>query len=50
MGDVIELSAVGAVYGDAHSAAKPVRVATLKSNIGHAEMAAGMFSLIKVDL
>lgn len=48
MGDMIELTAVGAVYGDAHSPSSPVRLATVKSNIGHAEMAAGIFSFVKV--
>lgn len=48
VGDVIELDAIGAFYGAAHEADRPVRLATLKSNIGHAEVAAGIFSVIKV--
>lgn len=47
MGDVIELEAVGAVYGEAHTTHNPLRVASIKSNIGHAEIAAGIFSLTK---
>jgi hypothetical protein len=49
VGDVIELEAVAAVYGDAHSPSSPLRVASVKSNIGHAETAAGVFSLTKVS-
>lgn len=47
VGDVIELEAVGAVYGEAHTTHNPLRVASIKSNIGHAEIAAGIFSLTK---
>lgn len=48
VGDLIELEAIGAVYGASRSDGQPVRVASVKSNIGHAEMAAGIFSVIKV--
>ena len=49
VGDVIELQAIGDVFGDSHDAAKnPLRIASVKSNIGHAEVAAGIFSVIKI--
>jgi hypothetical protein len=48
VGDVIELDAIGSVYGDARPADQPLRVASVKGNIGHAEMAAGIFSIAKV--
>jgi hypothetical protein len=48
VGDVIELKAVGETYGKAHSANNLLRVASVKSNIGHAEIAAGIFSVTKV--
>lgn len=48
VGDVIELDAIGSVYGDARPADQPLRVASIKGNIGHAELAAGIFSIAKV--
>jgi acyl transferase domain-containing protein len=48
VGDVIELEAVGSLFGDFFDGKRPLRVASVKSNIGHAEVAAGMFSCHKV--
>lgn len=49
VGDVIELQAIGDVFGDAHDLeTNPLRIASVKSNIGHAEVAAGIFSVIKI--
>jgi acyl transferase domain-containing protein len=48
VGDIIELDAIGSVYGDARPEDQPLRVASVKSNIGHAELAAGIFSITKV--
>ena len=49
VGDVIELQAIGDVFGDSHDLnANPLRIASVKSNIGHAEVAAGIFSVIKI--
>ena len=51
VGDVLELQAIGEVLGLARTAADEhatLRVASVKSNIGHAECSAGMFSLAKV--
>lgn len=50
VGDVIEVDAVGAVFGESHDLkTNPIRIASVKSNIGHAEVAAGIFSVIKVS-
>jgi acyl transferase domain-containing protein len=48
VGDIIELEAIGSVYGDARPEDQPLRVASIKGNIGHAELAAGIFSITKV--
>ncbi len=51
VGDVIEVDAVGAVFGESHDLkTNPIRIASVKSNIGHAEVAAGIFSVIKVSV
>jgi acyl transferase domain-containing protein len=40
---------VGSVFAESHDLkTNPIRIASVKSNIGHAEMAAGIFSVIKV--
>ena len=50
VGDLIELEALSSVYKDSHDIrVNPLRVGSLKGNIGHAEVAAGMFSLIKAS-
>ena len=46
MGDSIELGALADVFGDASR--NPIAVGSVKTNIGHAEAAAGVASLIKV--
>jgi len=49
VGDVLELQAIGEVLGQARSPEQgPLRIASVKSNIGHAEVSAGLFSLAKV--
>jgi len=49
VGDVIEVDAVGSVFGESHDLeTNPIRIASVKSNIGHAEVAAGIFSVIKI--
>lgn len=48
VGDLIELEALGAVYKDSHDLeTNPLRIGSVKGNLGHAEISAGLFSLIK---
>lgn len=48
VGDLVELESLGAVYRDSHDIQRnPLRVGSIKGNIGHAEVSAGLFSLIK---
>ncbi|NVJ06369.1 SDR family NAD(P)-dependent oxidoreductase [Myxococcus sp. AM001] len=51
LGDPIEARALGAVLGGAErSAGQPLRVGSVKTNIGHLEAAAGVAGVIKVAL
>jgi len=50
LGDPVEIRALMAVLGAGRSAARPVRVGTAKSNIGHLEAASGVAGLIKTVL
>ena len=50
LGDPIEVRALAGVFGAAKSAAEPLLVGALKTNIGHLESAAGIAGLIKVIL
>ena len=50
LGDPIELNAAAAVYGDGRGADRPLLVGSVKSNIGHAEWAAGIAAFIKTVL
>lgn len=46
-GDPVEISALGAVFGQAPGRSRPCRAASVKSNIGHTESAAGVAGVIR---
>ena len=50
LGDPIEVGAIGTVFGKTHSQKKPLILGTVKTNIGHLEVAAGIAGLMKVVL
>jgi len=50
LGDPIEVSSIGAVYGEAREQSSFLPVGTVKTNLGHLEAAAGIAGLIKVVL
>ncbi|MGK3975596.1 SDR family NAD(P)-dependent oxidoreductase [Sorangium sp. So ce118] len=50
LGDPIEAGALGAVVGSNHSDDHPLRIGSVKTNIGHLEPAAGVAGLMKVAL
>ncbi|MEO0769197.1 MAG: acyltransferase domain-containing protein, partial [Cyanobacteria bacterium J06649_4] len=50
LGDPIEVGALGAVFSKSHSKNAPLKIGSVKTNIGHLEAAAGIAGLIKVVL
>ncbi|MBB3120980.1 alpha/beta fold hydrolase [Pseudoduganella violacea] len=48
LGDAIEMSALGKVFGDGTGASGARRIGSVKPNIGHCEAASGMSQLTKV--
>lgn len=50
LGDPIEAGAIAAVFGKHHSTDRPLRIGSVKTNIGHLEPASGVAGLIKTAL
>ncbi|WP_434043624.1 SDR family NAD(P)-dependent oxidoreductase [Sorangium cellulosum] len=50
LGDPIEAQALLATYGAAHTAERPLWLGSLKSNLGHTQVAAGVSGLMKLVL
>lgn len=50
IGDAVEANALGTLIGAGRPAEDPIYIGSVKSNIGHAEAAAGVSSLIKAAL
>ncbi|KAL3473816.1 hypothetical protein BJX99DRAFT_260932 [Aspergillus californicus] len=50
VGDPIELSAIGNVFGSSRSSEEPLFVGSVKANIGHLEGASGLAAVIKAIL
>ncbi|OLP20312.1 hypothetical protein BST81_00815 [Leptolyngbya sp. 'hensonii'] len=50
LGDPIEIEALGAALGEGRTGQHPLTIASVKTNIGHLESAAGIAGLIKVVL
>lgn len=47
-GDPIEAGAIASVFKDTRTSDRPLRLGSVKTNIGHTETASGLASIIKV--
>ncbi|NGO11633.1 acyltransferase domain-containing protein, partial [Streptomyces sp. HC44] len=50
VGDPVEASALGAVFASSHTPENPLRIGSVKTNIGHLEGASGIAGLVKTIL
>ncbi|KAI1175676.1 hypothetical protein F4777DRAFT_598427 [Nemania sp. FL0916] len=50
VGDPIEVSAIGKLFGDAKTAEHPLLIGSIKSNMGHSEPSSGMAGVMKAVL
>lgn len=49
-GDPIEAGAIASVFKDSRSPQQPLRIGSVKTNVGHTETASGLASIIKVAM
>ena len=49
-GDPIEVTAIASVFKDTRTGDRPLRIGSVKTNIGHTETASGLAAVIKVVL
>jgi acyl transferase domain-containing protein len=50
VGDPLEVSAIGNVFGDVRTPESPLLIGSVKTNLGHGEAASAISSLIKTVL
>jgi amino acid adenylation domain-containing protein len=50
LGDPIEVRALASVFGESHTHERPLRIGSVKTNLGHTESASGAAGMIKTAL